>query len=134
MVWPVDGTVLMPFSMETPIRDVTLDQFRLNDHMRIGADEGDVVRAGADGRILRIGYGNRMGHYVVIDHGDGWTATYGQITPHTLREGEVIRTGQVVGTVASPSIFGYYDGPHLHFALSHDDTKLNPYNYLRARD
>jgi murein DD-endopeptidase MepM/ murein hydrolase activator NlpD len=125
----------MPFSEGgIPVWNVTLDRFALSDHMRIGADEGEVVRAGADGRIVRVGYGNRMGNYVVIDHGDGWQAVYGQIAPGTLREGEIIRTGQVLGTVAQPSIFGYYHGPHLHFSLSREDTKINPYNYLRARD
>jgi murein DD-endopeptidase MepM/ murein hydrolase activator NlpD len=135
MVWPVEGEVVMPFSMDAAIRDNTLQQYRLNNHMRIAAEEGDIVRAGADGRVLQVSYGNRMGHFVVVDHGDGWVATYGQLTPATnVREGDIIRTGQIVGTITQPSIFGYYDGPHLHFMLVHDDEHVNPYHFLAGRD
>ena len=134
MVWPVYGEVVMPFSMSQFIYDPTLDQFRVNDHMRISADEGDPVRAVADGRVVAVGREARRGHYIKIDHGNGWATTYGQLMENPLvSEGEVVRSGQVIGGVGRQTIFTSLDGTHVHLRVTRDDEPVNPYEWLAAR-
>jgi len=134
LVWPVYGDIAMPFSMTSLIYDPTLDQFRTNDNLRISAPEGEPVRAGADGRVIAVGRNVIRGHYVTIDHGDGWIATYGQLMENVLvSEGEVVRTGQVIGGVGQPSLFGSLNGTHVHLRITRDDEPVNPYDILQAR-
>jgi len=135
MVWPVYGETVMPFSITSLVYDPTLDQFRTNDNLRIAAHEGDAVRAGADGIVIEIGHNIRQGNYVTVDHGNGWIATYGQLMPYTLVSvGEVVRTGQAIGGVGQPSIFGSAHGTHVHLRIERDEQPINPYYVLAERN
>ncbi|MCL1884528.1 MAG: M23 family metallopeptidase [Defluviitaleaceae bacterium] len=134
MVWPVYGEVIMPFSTTALIFDPTMDRFSTNDNLRISAREGDPVRAGADGRVIDIGTDFWRGNYVTIDHGDGWTSTVGQLMENVLvSEGEIVRSGQVIGGIGQPSISASLNGTHLHLHVTRDDLPVNPYDLLHTR-
>ncbi|MCL1862178.1 MAG: M23 family metallopeptidase, partial [Defluviitaleaceae bacterium] len=134
MVWPVYGEVVMPFSVTSLVFDPTMDRFSTNDNLRISAREGDPVRAGADGRVVAIGSDFWRGNYVTIDHGDGWKSTVGQLMENVLvNEGEVVRTGQVIGGVGQPSMSAARTGTHSHLHITHNDQPVNPYDLLQER-
>jgi len=135
MAWPVYGETVMAFSTSALIYDPTLDQFRTNDNLRIAANEGDAVRAGADGRVISVGRNVRQGNYVTVDHGNGWIATYGQLMENLLvAEGDIVRRGQVIGGVGQPSIFAYENGTHVHLRIERDEVAVNPYDVLTVRE
>jgi murein DD-endopeptidase MepM/ murein hydrolase activator NlpD len=135
MVWPVYGEVVMPFSVTALVFDPTMDRYSTNDNMRIAAREGDPVRAGADGKIISIGRDFWRGNYVTIDHGDGWVSTLGQLMENVLvREGEVVRAGQVIGGIGQPTISGSLNGPHLHLHITHNSEPINPMDLLQAQE
>ncbi|MCL2356038.1 MAG: M23 family metallopeptidase [Defluviitaleaceae bacterium] len=132
-VWPVYGEVIMPFSVTSLIFDPTMDRFSTNDNIRIAAFEGDPVRAGADGRIVGIGTDFWRGNYVTIDHGNGWLTTLGQLMENVLvREGDVVRAGQVIGGIGQPAISSSLNGTHVHLHITRDDVPMNPYDFLQA--
>ncbi|MCL2362628.1 MAG: M23 family metallopeptidase [Defluviitaleaceae bacterium] len=134
LLWPVDGDIAMAFSMDALIYDPTLVQFRTNDNLRIYAEEGAHVQSAANGRVLAIGSNVVRGNYVKVDHGNGWIATYGQLADDKLVQvGEVVRAGQLLGTVGEPSIFGTMHGPHVNLHLTHEEVPVNPYELLAAR-
>lgn len=133
MVWPVYGDVVMPFSL-THIWNPSLDGWRTNDNMQISAAEGEPVRVGADGRVIEIGRDFLRGNYVTIYHGDGWTSTLGQLMENILvSEGEIVRTGQVIGGVGQPSGAASLAGTHTHLHITRNETPVNPYELLHAR-
>ena len=135
MAWPVYGETVMVFSASALIYDPTLDQFRTNDNLRIAANEGDAVRAGAAGRVIAVGRNVRQGNYVTIDHGNGWLATYGQLMESIIvTEGDIVQRGQVIGGVGQPSIFAYENGTHLHLRIERDEVAVDPYDVLVARE
>jgi len=134
MLWPVDGEIAMRFSTDALIYDPTLDQFRTNDNLRIYAEEGTYVLAGAAGRVMAIGRNVVRGNYVKIDHGNGWIATYGQLAGDKLvSEGAIVIAGQALGTVGEPSIFGSMHGHHVHLHLTREGEPVNPYDLLASR-
>jgi len=134
MNWPLYGETVMPFSWTMPIYDPTLDQFRTNDNLRIAAEEGDPVRAGAYGQVIAVGRNVRQGNYVTIDHGNGWVATYGQLMAGMLvQEGDIVTSGQIIGGVGQPSVFGSAHGAHVHLRIERDEVPINPYYVLAAR-
>jgi murein DD-endopeptidase MepM/ murein hydrolase activator NlpD len=121
----------MAFSMDKLIYDPTLDQYRTNDDLRIAAKEGTPVKAGFDGQVLAVGRDNVYGYYVSVDHGNGYTATYGQLMDGVLvKEGENIKTGQVIGGVGKPSYFGSLNGSHVNLRITKDGLAFDPREVL----
>jgi murein DD-endopeptidase MepM/ murein hydrolase activator NlpD len=123
----------MPFSTTSLIFDPTMDRFSTNDNIRIAANEGDPVRAGADGRVVSIGKDFWRGNYITIDHGGGWTSTLGQLMESVLvREGEIVRAGQVIGGIGQPSGSASLNGTHVHLHVMHNNLPVDPYDLLQS--
>ncbi|MCL2223683.1 MAG: M23 family metallopeptidase [Defluviitaleaceae bacterium] len=131
LAWPVYGEVVMPFSVTALIFDPTMDRFSTNDNLRISAAEGDPVRAGADGRVVSIGTDFWRGNYVTIDHGNGWQTTTGQLMESVLvQEGDIVRSGQIIGGIGRPSISAANNGTHVHLHVTYNGSPMNPSDLL----
>ena len=127
MGWPVRGDIVMDFSMDSLVHDVTLNQFRTNDKISISAHVGTQVRAASDGVVRSVEHDRRLGNTVVIEHGNGWFTTYSQLQDHILvAVGDVVVKDQVIGGVGQPSIFYTLLGSHLSFRVTRDDVAVNP--------
>jgi len=121
----------MNFSDDHAIYDKTLDQFRTNDSICIAADVGSQVCASAEGVVKSISHSRETGNAIVIDNGNGWTTTYSQLQDNTLvAEGDVVKEGQVIGGVASPSIYSVLLGNHVEFKVMKDEQLVNPVSVL----
>ena len=133
MIWPVNGEIVMGFSTDRLIHDVTLNQFRTNDKISISATVGTQVRAAADGVVRSVTNDRRLGNTVTLEHGNGWFTTYSQLQDHILvEEGDVVSEGQVIGGVGEPSIFYTLLGSHLSFRVVRNDVAINPMVVLAA--
>ncbi len=131
MKWPVFGDVVMYFSDKHAIYDKTLDQYRTNDTLCIKAEVGDQVVAAADGVVEKITKTRETGKTVVIDNGNGWKTTYSQLQDRVLvKENDAITKGQVLGGVASPSIYTVLLGNHVGFKVTKDEVAVDPTTLL----
>lgn len=127
MSWPVSGKIVMDYSIETAVYDKTLDQYRTNDSICISAPVGTQVKAAAEGIVKSVFKDDESGQTVVIDHGNGWTSTYSQLQDRLLvKEGQVVKEGDVIGGVGDPSKYSILLGSHLDFKLSKDDKSTDP--------
>lgn len=88
---------------------------------------GDAIHAAADGVVVRAGWWAGYGKVVVIDHGNGLETRYGHLSRFHVKEGDVIRQGQVIGGMGST---GRSTGTHLHFEVRVDGKALNPQPFL----
>ncbi|MCL2618510.1 MAG: M23 family metallopeptidase [Defluviitaleaceae bacterium] len=132
MEWPVLGQVVMNYSSDRLIYDMTLDQYRTNDTISISAELGSQVLASAAGIVDFVGYSRETGNYVVINHGNGWITTYGQLQDGVLvRVGDVVRAGQPVGGVGNPSIYSVLLGNHINFRVENHGITVDPQAVLR---
>jgi len=68
------------------------------------------------------GYGNR----VVIDHGFGYETFYAHLSKISVKVGQKVNRGDVIGFVGST---GTSTAPHLHYEVSKNGAKVNPQNY-----
>ncbi|MDR1913649.1 MAG: M23 family metallopeptidase [Clostridiales bacterium] len=131
MEWPVVGEILMEYSTDHMVYDKTLDQYRTNDNICIAAQAGTPVKASAEGVVLKIEETRRDGNTIVIDNGNGWTTTYGQLMDGVLvKEGDVVKSGQVIGGVSNPTIYGVLLGNHLTLKVTKDDLTVDPLTVL----
>ena len=95
-----------------------------------GHSTGAPVLAAAAGRVTVAQNGYRgYGHTVVIDHGNGLETRYAHMKPGsiTVRVGQTVSQGQQIGQIGST---GNVTGPHLHFEVMKNGTKVNPMNYI----
>lgn len=128
--WPVEGNVLMNYSMDSSIYFATLDQYKYNPAMIISANEGDEVAAAAGGDIVEIRKDAQSGLTVLMDIGDGYTVTYGQLKDLNFKEGARLEAGDVIGTVAAPTKYYSVEGTNLFFEMMKDKEPVNPMDFL----
>lgn len=135
MSWPVSGKIVMDYSIETAIYDKTLDQYRTNDSICISAPVGTQVKASAEGIVESISKDSESGNSVVINHGNGWLSTYSQLQDNILvKEGALVKEGDVIGGVANPTNYSILMGPHLEFKLTKDEKTTDPKIVLAQLD
>ena len=93
----------------------------------LGAPEGTPIYASRTGTVTAASYGSAAGYYVKLNHGDGFSSIYMHMTRYTVRSGQAVSAGQVIGYVGST---GVSTGPHLHFGISYNGSYVNPANYV----
>ena len=127
MAWPVFGEIVMDYNNQNLVYDKTLEQYRTNDSISLSAQVGEQVKATADGVVKLITNTPETGNTVVIDHGNDWTTTYSQLQDDLLvNEGDIVKKGQVIGGVNSPTKYGVLLGSHLDFKVTHEDNSVDP--------
>lgn len=92
------------------------------------AEIGTEIYATGDGVIEAVdsklsGYG----HHVVIQHGYGYETLYAHMSKVSVRPGEKVTRGQVIGYVGNT---GTSTGPHLHYEVIKNGTKVDPAFYF----
>ncbi|GEM_PF-692427 len=132
MLWPVNGPIVMDYSVETGVFDKTLEQYRTHDSLCISAAVGESVVAAADGVVMAISQNDEKGKCVTIDHGNGWCTTYSQIDNINLAEGQIIKQGDVIGCIAQPTKYGSGLGSHLDFTVTLDKEPTDPKLVLKT--
>ena len=134
MDWPLIGQIVMDYDKENLVYDKTLEQYRTNDSLSLAAKVGDQVKASADGIVKLITKTDEGGNTIVIDHGNDWTSIYSQLQDNLLvNEGDLVKKGQVIGGVNSPTKYGILLGSHLDFKITHEDNAINPKTILSEK-
>ncbi|TCK93360.1 murein DD-endopeptidase MepM/ murein hydrolase activator NlpD [Natranaerovirga hydrolytica] len=130
MDWPIQGELLMPYSMEETIYFETLDQYKYNPAMTIKAMIGTEVKAAATGEVIEIAHKKDVGTTVTLKHNEEYKTVYGQLTDIQYNEGDIIEAGEIIGTVQTPTIFYVKEGSHLYFQVLKEDKPINPISLL----
>lgn len=69
------------------------------------------------------------GGTVVIDHGLGLFSLFAHLSSVGVREGDVVKTGDIVGEVGAT---GRVTGPHLHWSVRLSGARVDPLSLLAA--
>jgi murein DD-endopeptidase MepM/ murein hydrolase activator NlpD len=101
-------------------------------HFHTGVDvaspQGTPILAADDGVVALVGSGTTgYGNYVVIAHAGGITTLYGHLLAATVRQGDRVGQGQVIGLEGST---GNSTGPHVHFEVRANNQPIDPMPYL----
>lgn len=123
---PVVGEVLLDYSMDKAVYHATMQQYKYNPALVLAAAEGTVITAATDGIVKSIYYDSQTGNTVTFDVGDGYELTYGQLEEIAVAEGDRVSAGDLVGKVASPTIYYSEEGSNVYFKLTKDGTPVDP--------
>lgn len=125
LIWPTPSSMLVtsPFGRR---QHPVYGDYRMHYGIDIGAKYGADVLAADTGAVIISEYSSSYGNYIVISHGSGVTTLYAHLSSRLVKEGEKVNKGDVIGKVGST---GASTGPHLHFEVSINGSRVNPLNY-----
>ena len=130
LIWPVDGTVKMSYSMDKTVYFETLDQYKYNPALVISGAVNDNVIAAASGVVKSIDIYPQTGTTITVDMGNGYECIYGQLKDVVVKTGDNIETGQVLGYLSEPTMYYSLEGCNLYFEMRKDAMPVNPVDYL----
>lgn len=130
LLWPVDGNVIMSYSMDKTVYFETLDQYKYNPALIIAGAENDNVMAAAPGIIKSIDRYPQIGNTVTVDMGNGYECIYGQLKDVQVRTGEYVSAGTILGYLDEPTKYYSLEGCNLYFEMRKDAQPVNPIDYV----
>lgn len=93
-----------------------------------GSAYGSTIVAADGGTVLTSRWGNDgYGNCVTISHGNGIVTLYGHASKLLVSAGQQVSKGQAIALVGST---GNSTGPHCHFEVIKNGTKVNPLTYV----
>jgi len=95
--------------------------------MDIAAPTGTPVITPIAGTVTNVGDYFFNGNSVFIDHGQGLVTMYLHLDSIDVKEGDVLKQGERLGTVGAT---GRVTGPHLHWGISLNDARVDPALFL----
>lgn len=99
-----------------------------NDGINISAPKGTPVQASNNGVVAHAGNQLRgFGNVVLVKHDNGLMSVYAHLDEVNVKRGDVIKTGQRIGTVGKS---GTVKEPQLHFEIRKGTTPVDPNQYL----
>ena len=89
---------------------------------------GSSVYAAASGTVIAAVYLTySYGRYIIIDHGNGLSTLYAHNSSLLVGYGDHVNKGQIIARSGST---GNSTGPHCHFEVRVNGTRVNPMNYI----
>jgi murein DD-endopeptidase MepM/ murein hydrolase activator NlpD len=125
--WERDEELLAEIPTLRPVEGWISRGFDSGPEAHVGVDlvgkTGTEVRASAPGVVRFAGWDDIFGHLVVLDHGHGFSTSYGHNESLLVEEGQQVPRGHIIARLGST---GRSSAPHLHFEVRLEDEPLDP--------
>ena len=103
MSWPLEGQVLLDYSMDHTVYHPTLDLYKYSKGIAIQSSVGSPVMAASNGTVASIEEMSETGTTIVLDLGNGYQSVYGQLKDINVTVGQTIPQGTILGYVNEPT-------------------------------
>ncbi len=130
LMWPMEGNVILDYSMDSTVYFATLDQYKYNPAVIIAGDVNSKVYSVARGKVKEISNNEETGCTVTVDLGDGYEAVYGQLKEPNFAVGDYVEAGHVLGYVSEPTKYYSVEGSNLYFELKKDGQPIDPVTFF----
>ena len=120
MMKPVNGTISSTFGMR--INPIT-HKNEIHTGLDIAAPYGTKISAALGGKVKSVGWDSGYGNYIIISHNSGLETLYGHCSKIIAKVNQVVKKGDTIALVGST---GMSTGPHCHFEIRLNGTRLNP--------
>jgi murein DD-endopeptidase MepM/ murein hydrolase activator NlpD len=128
-IWPVDGRVSGRFGAQRIYRG---EPAAYHSGLDIAPGAGAAYVAPADGVVVLAAESpfTLEGNLLIVDHGMGLNSAFLHSSRLVVKEGDVVRRGQLLGYVG---MTGRATGPHLHWSIKWHDARLDPLLFVPPR-
>jgi murein DD-endopeptidase MepM/ murein hydrolase activator NlpD len=123
---PVPGRLSSPFGLR---RFFNGEERNPHSGLDFAAASGTPVHAPADGVVTIVADYFFNGKTVFIDHGQGFITMYCHLSAFKVKVGQSVTRGQVIANVGAT---GRATGPHLHWNISLNNTRVDPAIFIHA--
>ena len=130
LLWPVDGSILMNYSMDKTVYFKTLDQYKYNPAVIFSAEVGDQVIAATTGVVKSIDKTAQTGTTVTVDIGNGYELIYGQLKEVPVKTGQSVTAKTTLGYVSEPTKYYSAEGSNVYFEMRKNGQPVNPIEFL----
>ena len=127
MAWPVPSCHTISSGYGGRIHPTT-GKYKFHGGLDIPGSYGSAIVAANSGKVIWAGNrGDSYGNYVIIDHGGGVSTLYGHSSKVLVSSGQSVSRGQRIANVGST---GRSTGPHCHFEVRINGSRVNPTPYV----
>lgn len=127
MAWPVPSCHTVSSGYGGRIHPTTC-KYKFHGGLDIPGSYGSAIVAANSGKVIWAGNrGDSYGNYVIIDHGGGVSTLYGHSSKVLVSTGQRVSRGQRIANVGST---GRSTGPHCHFEVRINGSRVNPNPYV----
>lgn len=88
---------------------------------------GTAIKASCGGTVISAGWASGYGYCVTLQHPDGKQTRYGHLSKILVSVGQKVAQGEKIALSGNT---GDSTGPHVHFEIIVNGTRVNPMNYL----
>ena len=122
--WPLKSVISSKFGFR---KDPFTSEKKFHSGIDIAAAKGTEVKAALSGKVIMSRTMEGYGNIVAVDHGDGLVTIYAHNDKNMVKVGDRVEKGAAIAKVGST---GRSTGPHLHFEVRKDGTKIDPVDFL----
>jgi murein DD-endopeptidase MepM/ murein hydrolase activator NlpD len=125
---PVQGIESTPFGAQ---RYVNGQPRSPHSGIDIAAPKGTPIIAPLDGKVLLVADMFLNGKLIAIGHGAGLVTLYAHLGKTLVQVGDDVQAGQKIAEVG---MSGRSTGPHLHWGVKFNHTRINPHSLLALKN
>ena len=129
-VFPASNRVLTPYS-ESLIYSETLEEWCTHNGVDFAADNGQEIKAPADGTVSRIFQDALWGDAVEITHGGNVVSRCYGVKAKGIKEGQTVKAGNVIGTATTIPAEVLMKS-HVHVEVLANDKYVDPLTLIRG--
>lgn len=124
-------TVARDASVDKLVYMSSLNMWKTHNGIDLAMDENAQVKSVFSGKVTKVEQSTLEGVVVTVELSNGMTAIYKSLASTTLKEGDKIENGAVVGVVGT--MLSESDlGTHLHLELKKDGKFVDPASYINV--
>ena len=125
-IWPVASYVYVSSRFGQRVHPIT-GEIKNHTGIDIASNQGTTIYAADGGTITLAAWNGGYGNCVMIDHGNGYVTLYGHMSSIAVSQGQTVSQGDTIGYVGST---GNSTGPHLHFEVLKNGTRIDPEQFF----
>lgn len=126
--WPMHGAVTLEFGVPHWPYQPTHTGIDISARQGIGVTSVKPFKPGVVKQTVHSKVG--LGNHVVVDHGGGITSVYAHLSSISVKVGQEVDKGTVLGNEGST---GASTGSHLHFEIRVNGQPVNPRQFISGQ-
>lgn len=128
--WPLEGNIILDYSMDSTVYFSTLKQYKYNPAILIQGEVNTPVMAAADGIVTEISSNEEIGDYIVMTLGNDYQLVYGQLKALEVAVGDNVEAGQLLGYISEPTKYYVVEGSNLYLKLLNGTEPIDPLDFM----
>lgn len=125
-----NASIAKDFSNKELQYNDTLKQWEIHKAIDVVSDTSANVYAIANGTVTNVYTNYLEGGVIEITHENGIKSVYKSLEDISVKNGDYVKTGDVIASVSTSMARELNTGAHLHFEMYKNDISVNPNDYI----